>query len=318
MTATTSSIDYAPGIETFVDRCNAAMPPDFYLDPVEDQRRLYDGLMNVFPYDLPSDVSIETVAWNDGGVERRVRVYVPDDRDGRGLLVYIRGGGFVVGSLETHNSVVAELAARSRLTAVALDFRLAPEYPFPTALEDCFVSLEMLTSNPDRFGIDIDPSKVVLCGDSSGGNMVVSLAMMCRDRGGPSVAGQATISPVLDFTRWRDGGDDAPLLTGGEMEYYTACYCPDPGDAQHPLVSPLLEGSFADLPPAYIMSAEMDSLRVDGERYAELLNDNGIPVELVVEPGLVHSAMRARALSPAVEDAWSRYCAAAARLAVTA
>ncbi|WP_394299963.1 alpha/beta hydrolase [Sphaerimonospora cavernae] len=289
------------------------MPPDFYLKPVAEQRALYLGLGQEFPYELPEGVAIADDAVEHDGRRIPIRVYRPEDRRGRGVLLYIRGGGFVVGSLETHNTVAAELAANSGLTTIAVDFRMAPEHPFPACLEDCYGALCGIVAAAERF--DIDPERVVVCGDSSGGNMSVVLCMMSRDRHGPRLAGQAPISPVLDFSRWRDGGEDAPLLTGGEMEYYTACYCPNAADVLEPYVSPLVRGEFHGLPPAYIMGAELDSLVVDATTYADKLRENGTEVELVVEPGLVHAAVRARQLSPDVMDAWLRYCAAAARLA---
>ncbi|NBD08489.1 MULTISPECIES: alpha/beta hydrolase [Corallococcus] len=307
--------DYAPGIQEFIDRCNAAMPPDFYKLPNEQQRALYQGLTIEFPYDVPPGVTTQDVRIPHGGRHVSARVYRPERQVDDGLLIYIRGGGFVVGSLETHHTVLAELCMQTGLVTVAPDFSLAPEHPFPAALEDCHDVVCGLISAPGLLGID--PAKVVICGDSSGGNMAVVVAMMARDRGGPSLRGQALISPVLDFTRWRSGGADAPLLTSGEMEYYTACYAPLPGQVAHPYVSPLVSGRFDRLPPAYIMGAEMDSLLVDSQAYAQRLRENGTQVELVVEPGLVHSAVRARGLSPQVADAWRRYCAAAARLART-
>ncbi|GAA3179738.1 MULTISPECIES: alpha/beta hydrolase [Streptomyces] len=304
---------YAPGIEEFVARSNNAMPPDFYRHPVAEQRRLYHGLTAEFPYAEPEGVTHTDDTVRHGSAEHRIRVYRPERRRGRGVLLYLRGGGFVVGSLETHHTAVAELAARSGLTAVAVDFRMAPEHPFPAALEDCYGALCGVVAEADR--LDVDPERVVVCGDSSGGNMAVVLAMMSRDRRGPALRGQALISPVLDFTRWRHGGEDVPLLTGGEMEYYTACYCPEPAQAADPYVSPLVSGTFEGLPVAYIMGAEMDSLRVDSEEYAKNLRTHSTDVQLVIEEGLVHAAVRARALSPAVDDAWERFCHAAAALA---
>jgi acetyl esterase len=306
---------YAPGIQEFIDRCNAAMPPDFYKLPNKHQRVLYLGLTVEFPYEVPPGVTTEDVVIEHAGRGVRARVYRPAKRAGDGLLIYIRGGGFVVGSLDTHNTVVAELCEKTGLVCVAPDFRMAPEHPFPAALEDCYALVCGLAARPDALGID--PEKIVICGDSSGGNMAVVVSMMARDRRGPALRGQALISPVLDFTRWRSGGHDAPLLTGGEMEYYTACYAPDPAQVADPYVSPLVRGTFDRLPPAYIMGAEMDSLLVDSQAYAQHLRDHGTPVELVVEPGLVHSAVRARGLCPQVADAWRRFGGAAARLAHT-
>lgn len=306
-------MDYANGIKEFIERCNNAMPPDFYTFSLEKQRQLYLGLTAEFPYVVPSDVSIQDKKFSNQGKELKFRVYSPLKKAGNGLLIYIRGGGFVVGSLETHNTVVAELCQKSGLTTIAPDFGLAPENPFPGALEDCYGILCELFQNSVKY--HFDPNRIVICGDSSGANMAVSIAMMCRDRQGPKLSGQALISPVLDFTRWRQGGQDAPLLTGGEMEYYTACYTPDPELTRHPYVSPLINGQFQDLPPAYIMGAELDSLLIDSEEYAGKLRENGTLVELVVEPGLVHSAVRARGLSFQVADAWKRFCNKAGLLA---
>jgi acetyl esterase len=305
---------YAPGIAEFIDRCNRVMPPDFYQAPLHEQRARYRALLVEFPYALPPDVAISEESVVHAGRSLPIRVYRPKASTSQGVVLYIRGGGFVVGSWETHDTVVAELAARSGMLAIALEFRMAPEHPFPSALEDCYGALCGVMDAADRF--NIDSARVVVGGDSSGANMAAVLCMMARDRGGPVLRGQALISPVLNFTRWRRGGQDAPLLTGGEMEYYTACYCQDAEHAAHPYVSPLISGEFHDLPRAYIMGAELDSLLVDSQRYAEHLRKNGTPVELVVEPGLIHSAVRARALSPRAADAWGRYCAKVAELAL--
>ncbi|BAZ52779.1 putative lipase/esterase [Nostoc sp. NIES-4103] len=304
---------YAEGINEFVDRCNKVMPPDFYTLPIEQQRDMYFGLTKEFPYQMPSGVLVtdDTVLYE--GRKLPIRVYRPKQRKGQGLLIYIRGGGFVVGSLETHNTVVAELSEKSGLVTIAPDFRMSPEHPFPAALEDCYGVLCGVVNDAQR--LNIDANRIVIAGDSSGANMAVAVCMMSRDRSGPKLRGQALISPVLDFTRWRQGGVDAPLLTGGEMEYYTACYVPEAEQAKHAYVSPLISGTFHDLPPAYIMGAEMDSLLIDSEEYARLLCEQGTPVKLVVEPGLVHSAVRARGLSPQVANAWERFCHHAALFA---
>jgi acetyl esterase len=306
---------YAQGLEHFIERCNAAMPPDFYRHPLTEQRALYESLVEVFHYEVPAGVVVADHRAEYEGRAIRVRSYRPPTRSGDGVIVYIRGGGFVVGSLHTHDTVAAELADKTRLLTVAVDFRMSPEHPFPAALEDCYAALNLLLQ--DRFDnvADFDHDTVLVVGDSSGANMAVTVAMMCRDRRGPKVRGMGLISPVLDLTRWRHGGEDAPLLTGGEMEYYTACYCPEPEQAWHPYVSPILTGTFDRLPAAYIMGAELDSLQVDGIQLAERLTEHGVPVQHIVEPGLVHSAVRARGYSPAVADAWQRFCSAVADIA---
>lgn len=275
---------------------------------------MYLGLTVEFPYALPAGVTRADDVVRYDGRDLPIRVYRPERTRGRGTLLYIRGGGFVVGSLETHDTVVAELAARSGLVAIALDFRMAPEAPFPCAVEDCYGAVCGVIAEAARLGVD--PDRIVIAGDSSGANQAVVVCMMARDRGGPALRGQALISPVLDFTRWKTGGADAPLLTGGEMEYYTRSYVPDPDGIGHPYVSPLVAGDFRGLPPAYIMGAELDSLLVDSEAYALRLRELGTEVELTIEPGIVHSAVRARGLSPRVADAWNRFCTRAADLAM--
>jgi acetyl esterase len=306
-------LPYAEGIQEFVERCDAAMPPDFHTRPLQIQRELYQGLTDIFPFTRPDGISVRDEHLLHDGRRLRMRIYRPRETAGDGAVVYIRGGGFVVGSLATHDTVVAELAHRTGLVAIALDFRMAPEHPFPCAVEDCYQLFGAIVEMAGQLGLD--RRRIVIAGDSSGANMAVVVSLMLRDRGGPMPAGQALISPVLDFTRWRHGGEDSPLLTGSEMEYYVRCYAPEPGNVADRYVSPLVDGELDGLPPAYVMGAEMDPLRVDAVQYAERLRAEGTPVELAIEPGLVHSAVRARGLSPAVQQAWERYCAGAARLA---
>ncbi|MEV4432110.1 alpha/beta hydrolase [Streptomyces sp. NPDC049585] len=307
---------YAEGIEEFVATVDRALPPDFYTYPVERQRALYDGLTEVLPVPVPEGVRHRDATVSHEGRTARIRIYEPAERSGSAVLFYIRGGGFVIGSLHSHHSLVAELAARTGLVTVALDFGTAPEHPFPGPVEDCYAGLCGTLADLPALGLGgLDPTAALICGESSGANMAVVLSMMTRDRGGPRLRGQAVISPVLDFTRWRQGGEDAPLLSGGEMEFYTGCYCPRPGQAEDPYVSPLLGGAFHELPPAYIVGCSMDSLRVDAEKYAGLLREHGIPVEYVMEEGMVHAPVRARRVSRPAAEFFARYCAAVAALA---
>jgi acetyl esterase len=306
-------MSYATGTEQFLARYHDAMPTDFIAYPVDQQRRLYLSLSEVFPYPMPEGVHVQDREVHTGARTVPLRVYRPTPRRGTGLLVYFRGGGFVVGSLDSHHTLVAELAAKTGLTTVAPDFRQAPEHPFPAAVDDCYHTIRALAEQPDLIDPDIETAAPVLCGDSSGANLAVTVSMACRDRGGVRPKGQGLVSPVLDFARWYDGGDDPSF--GPEMQYYTRAYCPDRPTTLNPHVSPLINGQFHDLPPAYILSTELDILRSDSDRYAEALQRSGIPVQHVTEPGLVHAPLRGRSLIPAVADAWDRFCHAVGRLA---
>lgn len=297
---------YAPGISDFIDRCNAIMSGPYHELPVPRQRALYETLARHFDGPAPEGVHVREVEFVSAGTTKRFRLYRSTERRSDSFVFYIRGGGFVLGSLDTHDRLMSDLCAATGLDVVAADFRLAPEAPFPAAIDDCEDVLRHVREHATRFGLGT--RKALICGDSSGGNMVVALCMRLRDAGDDAIAGQVLLNPVLDFSRWRNGGGDAPLLTAGEMEFYTACYAP--GDVVlHEHVSPLIGGDFAGLPKAYVMAAELDSLREDSIRYVERLMQNGIRAELVVEPGLVHGAIRARNISDAARSAFERACA---------
>jgi len=304
---------FATGTDEFLARYHAAMPSDFFHRDVAEQRRLYLDLSTVFPYPIPGDVQINDHEIIDEGQRLSFRSYRPARRRGSGLLVYFHGGGFIVGSLESHNTLVAELAHNTGLVTVAAEFRQAPEHPFPAAPEDCYRILRVLASTPELLGPGVETESPVLCGDSSGANLAVCVSMMCRDRGGSRPRGQGLIGPVLDFARWYD--PDPEISFAEEMRHYTRSYCPDRELADHPYASPLVHGTFDGLPPAYIMSTEYDDLRDDAVQYARLLENHGVPVELSIEPGLVHAPVRGRSLIPQVADAWLRFCAAVESLA---
>ncbi|HEX2050335.1 MAG TPA: alpha/beta hydrolase [Actinomycetota bacterium] len=304
----------APGVAEFVDRFNRVLPPDFYTRPVDEQRRLYARLHEAefrFPY--PDGVELVDDVVDSAQGSARVRVHRPAERVDDATVLYMHGGGFVLGTIDTHDSIVAEMAATTGLTTVSVDFSPAPEQPFPRAVEECFAALCGVVEHARR--LEIDPRRIAVAGDSSGGNLAVVLCLAARDRNGPRPRAQVLVSPVLDFARWRGGGEDAPLLSGDEMEFFTRCYVGGDMDAvEHPYVSPLRTARFHDLPPAYVMAAEWDSLRTDAIDYARALRAHGTPVELVLEPGFVHACLRARALSPSVAEAFDRLCAATSRL----
>lgn len=296
---------YADGIPDFIDQCNGIMSGEYHKLPVEKQRSLYEELAAHFNGPVPDTVQISETTYESGGIKRKFRTYKKKDTTAKATVFYIRGGGFVLGSLETHHVLMAEMCDATGLDIVAADFRLAPEAPYPAAIDDCEDILRYIEANATVLGIAKD--KLIISGDSSGGDMVVALCMRLRETGDDFVDAQVLFNPVLDFSRWKNGGADAPLLTAGEMEFYTACYAP--GDTVlKPEVSPIVSGTFEGLPPAYVMAAEMDSLKADSLAFEEKLKEQGIPVELVVEPGLVHGGIRARGLSAAAKAAFDRGC----------
>ena len=297
---------YAKGISEFIDQCNQIMYGEYHKLPVSEQRMLYERLASHFNGPIPESVDIKEISFESDKLTRRFRIYSKSGEQARALVFYIRGGGFVLGSLDTHNVLLAEMCAETGLSVVAADFRLAPEAPYPAPIDDCESVLHYVMENASELGIEYE--KLLICGDSSGGDMAVALCMRLRDAGKQPFDAQVLFNPVLDFTRWTSGGVDAPLLTGGEMEFYTACYAPD-DKVFDPHVSPLVSGHFDGLPPAYVMAAELDSLREDSSAFVERLIKENIDAELVVEKGLVHGAIRAREMSDTAMAAFKRVCA---------
>lgn len=303
---------YAEGMTEFIEKFNSVVPEDAYTLPLEEQRRLYRSLPTFFVYQRPPGVRVRdaVVSGADGDVP--VRIYIPAQPAGPGALCYVRGDGFCLGTLDTHDTVAAELADRTGYPTVFVDVRSAPEHPFPAAVNDLRTVSEAIADRPEQFGIT--PGPLGLVGDSSGGNLVVANCMLARDHGGPDIACQGLVSPVLDFARWKDEGPDAPILSSGEMRLYASYYTQNPEELLHPLISPLRSARFDRLPPVTILATEMDSLREDAVRYAQHLINVGVRVELRVEPGLVHAPLRARGMCVAAARAWEDFCGSVGRL----
>lgn len=295
-----------PGMAEFIKQFDEVIPVDMHTFPIAEQRRLYRSLPDVFPYQRPDGVVVRDLSLPGPDSDIPVRTYTPDGAK-PGVLCYARGDGFCLGNLDTHDTFAAELAVKTGYLTVFPDVRLAPEHKFPAAVHDFRAVIESLATEPDRLGAA--PGPIGLVGDSAGGNLVVVNCLLARDRGWPAISHQGLISPVLDFARWRTGGDDAPILSSGEMAFYTACYVHSPEELLDPLVSPLRSATFDGLPPATILATELDSLKEDAIGYARRLRDAGVAVQLTVEPGLVHDPIRARAMVPAAAQAFDRFCA---------
>ncbi|MDI7863724.1 alpha/beta hydrolase [Rhizobiaceae bacterium n13] len=293
------------GILTFLDRCDQFYPADAVNATIAEQRRFYDALCAEFSPPLP-----EGLTNKDDLIEGRVPVrrYRPADVRTETVLLYIHGGGFVVGSLESHDAICAEIADRVGAELVAVDYRLAPEHVWPAQTEDCRDVLLSLLA---------DGRKVVLVGDSAGGNLAAGLTLQARDEGWQGVAGQALIYPAL-------GGDlvsgsyvdmaEAPGLSTVDVAYYRSVLKAPEDDR---IAFPLLEDDFRGLPPTFITVAHFDPLRDDGRKYAARLLEAGIDVWFREEPQMVHAWLRARSMSDGARDGFSALCVALSRLAGT-
>lgn len=241
------------------------------------------------------------------------RLYVPEAA-GDGplpLVVYFHGGGWVIGDLETHDSPCRFLAAHSGAAVLAVDYRLAPEHPFPAAAEDAFAAYAWARANAGRLGAD--PARIAVAGDSAGGNLAAVACLAARDEGVPGPAMQLLIYPVTDTGRelpsrqlFREGF----LLTRRDMAYYEDRYLPPGTDRSDPRVAVLQAADLGGLPPAYVAVAGFDPLRDEGLAYAERLRSAGVPVALRLHPGLVHTFVNLTAISPTSRQAMLEACGA--------
>lgn len=258
------------------------------------QREGYERMAAAFAPPLPVGLSIRDLQ-PDGLVA--VRLYRPDASppiNGWPAVLYLHGGGWTLGNARTHDMICAELADRLRVLVVAVSYRLAPEHPYPAALHDCLDVWQRLRG--DGLGEPVDNTRLLVAGDSAGGNLVAALCLALRARGEPMPLAQALIYPALGGaeTPSRITCADAPLLSSADVDACLAAYLAQPSDWSDPLALPLLAEDLRGLPPAFIAVAEFDPLRDDGTSYGEALREAGVDCEYFAGAGLVHGALRAR------------------------
>ncbi len=204
--------------------------------------------------------------------------------------VFFHGGGFVIGSLASHDALCRRLAVRSGSIVVAVDYRLAPEHPFPAATEDAYHGYEWVRANAEQLGIDA--TRIAVAGDSAGGNLAAVVCQLRRARGVAPPRFQLLIYPALDFTRSSDSHRAFAtgfLLTERTLDFFVANYLEDASAERDPRASPLVTSDLAGLPPAHVVTAGFDPLRDEGEAYARALMAAGVPTTLRCYDSLVHA-----------------------------
>jgi acetyl esterase/lipase len=249
------------------------------------------------PYDppVPLDVDELKVPGPEGAPEVRVRRYRPADADGPlPAMVYIHGGGFVAGSLDLYDADARRIAAEVGAVVFSVDYRLAPEHPFPSGLEDCYAALAWVAENAKELGVD--PERIAVGGESAGGGLTAGVALLARDRGGPRVCLQFLGIPELDDRMetgsMRSLGVDTPITTiaNGEISWDSYLGAGVRGtDAVSPYAAPARAIDLAGLPPAFVTAYEFDALRDEGIAYAQRLMAAGVSTELHVYPGAFHA-----------------------------
>ena len=220
------------------------------------------------------------------------RIYTPKtlrQKDGlAACLVFFHGGGWVIGNLDTHDVACRQLAHEGELIVISVDYRLAPEHRFPAAVDDAIIATKWIAANARQYGIDA--ARLIVGGDSAGGNLAAVVALDARDGNGPAIAGQLLIYPATEFSRKHASHrepDTSILLTHSGIDWFVNHYMGD-ADISDWRASPARATTLAALPPAYVLTAGADPLRDEGDEYAARLKEAGVPVTYKHFPGQFH------------------------------
>ncbi|HTP61717.1 MAG TPA: alpha/beta hydrolase [Burkholderiales bacterium] len=281
-----------PQVAALLERAAKSPLPAYYDVPPAVARRLYRDVRGALTPDPPAVESVQLLLAPGPVGPVPVRAYRPK---GAGkdevlpALVYIHGGGWVIGDLDTHDVVCRTLANGARCAVFSVEYRKAPESPFPAAVEDCFAALQFVSREEKQ--LRINAKQLAVGGDSAGGNLATVMALMARDAGAPAISFQVLIYPGVDqrmahASIKRNG--EGYLLTEKSMLYFRGHYLPNEKDRLDWRASPLLAKSLQGLPPAILLTAGFDPLVDEGREYAERMQKEGVKVEYKNYPGMVH------------------------------
>ncbi len=304
---------YAPRIDeetwVFIDRTNAFYPPDTIDASISRQRAIYDEMCSAFRQPRPSGITVRDDRVKGNGGDIPIRRYRPDgSAQASATVVYYHGGGFVVGGLDSHDDICAEIAAETGFSVVAVDYRLCPENPHPASYEDARAACEALAA---------EGREIILCGDSAGGNLAAAVCLALRGEPAAPV-GQLLIYPglggeILGLPSYREEAH-APLLTTRDVMFYENVRVEGEVPRNDPTYAPLSARDLTGVAPCVIQTADCDPLRDDGATYVKRLQDAGVEAEWINEPGLVHGYLRARTTSTRAKHSFARICNALRRL----
>ncbi|SEH16077.1 acetyl esterase [Natronorubrum sediminis] len=286
-----------PNIKAFLEMYNSLDTPEFTEVSPQEAREMFEKLrVGGDPVCTLESVDDRTIDGPDGAID--VRIYEPGPSEGgrngpedgdRPLIMYFHGGGWVIGSIDTHDDTCRKLATETGYPVVSVDYRLAPEHPFPAGLTDCYAALEWAVDAAPALGAD--PERLVLAGDSAGGNLAAATALLSRDRGGPDVAYQLLVYPgtgdVTKTAAYTENGEDY-FLTTDDMTWFREHYFEHEIDQGNVYAMPRLANDLSGLPPATVVTAGFDPLRDDGAAYADRLEEAGVPVTYRNYDDMIH------------------------------
>ena len=270
----------------------AGRPPYETVSPAEARELYLKGRVVSNP-EPPELASVEPLTIPSPAGSIPARIYMPTRlRKANGLapgLVFFHGGGWVIGDLDSHDVVCRKLADEGELMVVSVDYRLAPEHKFPAAVDDAIASTKWIAENAKKFGIDA--SRLMVGGDSAGGNLAAVVAISARDGNGPDIAGQVLIYPAIDFAMTHPSHrepETSILLTHSVILWFRDHYLNGAADVGDWRASPARAGTLIGLPPAYVLTTGADPLRDEGDEYARRLKEAGVAVTHRTFPGQFH------------------------------
>lgn len=276
-----------PQVQEVLDQIAAlGLPPHYEVGPVQarENAKLRPRVAG------PEVAVVENRSAPGPGGDVPLRVYRPEGDGPFPMLVWIHGGGMVVGTLETCDAACRRLSLGAQCVVVSVDYRLAPEHPFPAALDDCYAAAGWAAQH--AVSLRGDASRLAIGGESAGGNLATAVAMMARDRGGPALVHQTLINPMLGLDFDTDSylrNAEGYFLTRPTMMWYWEQYLSRPEDRDNPYAVPLCAQDLSGLPPALLMAGEYDPLLSETEAYASRLRDAGVPAAFSHYAGATHN-----------------------------
>lgn len=296
-----------PKAQALADLVGLLRDPDA-LPSVAESRAQMAGFVQKFDRPAPASVARQDMTLAGALGQRPARLYLPEGvAPDAPLLFYLHGGGWIQGSIDTHDALCGKLAARAGIRVLSYDYRLAPEDPFPAAADDVLAGYVALLC--PQSGVEADPARMAVGGDSAGGNLAASLLHSLSDSGHPLPAAQLLIYPGVDAqlqTQSMADLRDDPMLSSERIGWYLDQYLPAAQDRLAPRVSPLFSPHLAGQPPALVLAAGQDPLWDDGLAYAAALEAAGVAVEQLRYPGQLHGFVNLTRVIPQGDEAISR------------
>ncbi|WNJ89840.1 alpha/beta hydrolase [Bosea sp. 685] len=294
---------FEPGIQAYVDQALQSARGLAKPTSAAGHRELRERLAEAMAPVCPEGMQIRSRFIDAPGRQIGLRIYRPENHVPGAAAVFFHGGGFVSGSIFTHDVYGISIAQAAGVQVFSVNYRLAPENPYPAAFEDAYFAVTWLAENGGVFGVD--PGRIVVGGDSAGGNLAAACAIKSRDASGPQIQLQYLIFPCLDTdfeTPCYLGNVHDPFLGRTQMMGFWKDYLAGDLSLADPYARPTISTNFSGLAPALVITAEHDPLRDEGNRYAEALAAAGTPAELRCVKGSIHGFIRAVEQSAVVRE----------------